>query len=226
MTDHQILLDGLRAAQTSANHAGASAVAAWIFGCVGLLLNAGALVFVWRQLKASEVAANAAKAAVEVAQSETRPWIKVEPSDGATMSVGLNGSMSSGAVTMRVQIENVGKTPATCVVVRSEILITPSEKAGLVDRMAELANANGPDGSTVFPGDTLSITDTAIRIFPDQAMVPGFWLLCVVVYGSPNGKRHITPLLLGENTLSSATVTTGRIEVDFLNLVKSELQPT
>lgn len=184
----------LEAAQDSAYWAAAAAMAAWLIGLITLLVNGGGILLLWRQLKISEAAVKAATTATEIAILEQRPWLKVEPMEGGHIYFRL-GDNSSVMVHIRVEIENVGRTPAVMVDYRFRAVVAgddPSE--ALNDLKAKPAVAE----TTIFPDDTLVIpmTSGALTNLREGDFV-AVDVVCLVRYRSyASPDWHMTPLLL------------------------------
>lgn len=99
------------AAQEAARYAGLSAAAAWIIGLVSLALTGGGLFFIWRQLKSTELAAQAAAAGAEAASLTSRPWVTLSIE---RVHFGMGRPDDPDAVSCQVDytVKNIGKTPA------------------------------------------------------------------------------------------------------------------
>ncbi|WP_288759438.1 hypothetical protein [uncultured Brevundimonas sp.] len=94
-----------------------STIAAWCFGFLTLVLNGVGLWFIWKQLKANQVAlgaavesADAAKAATAAAVSTSRPWLTFEVSR-AHIYVAPDQPGTVGCQ-IDYEIKNIGQTPA------------------------------------------------------------------------------------------------------------------
>lgn len=198
MTLDQFDLDTLRAAQASAGHAWASARASiWsaTIGILGLVLNGGGLLFIYKQLKTSEAAANAATEATRIASLEQRPWLKVEPTGQGHIYFRV-GPPRSVMIHLGVTIENIGQTPAVMMDYRFGIVLRGVHEPAEV--LKELQNMPPAAESTVFPGDRVIIPMTTGKAhnlqdgdFVEVAVV------CLVRYRSyASTQWHSTPLLL------------------------------
>lgn len=98
------------AAWNAATWAASSAIAAWLLGLLSICLTGGGLLFVWRQLKATETAANAA-------WMTARPWLKVEVSEEAQFTMVTGEQSVSSHLSPTVTLVNVGQAPALDIVV-------------------------------------------------------------------------------------------------------------
>ena len=151
----------LEAARDSAYWAAAAALAAWLIGLITLLVNGGGILLLWRQLKISEEAALAARDAVRIAASETRPWLTLSLDD-------TRGGVRASSPTLRaygkVAVSNVGKTPALAVGVKYRVLIEPTN--------AEIAES--------FAALRLDMEGRTKVIFPDQTVRLSYWSGCEI----------------------------------------------
>lgn len=184
--------DALTAARDSAYWAGAAALAAWLIGLITLVVNGGGILLLWRQLKISEAAATAASDAVHIAASETRPWLKV--SVGGLK--GLVGSDGRLRVIGTIVITNVGKTPATNILVGSKVLVQPDAGA-IAAAFTELKTEKTGLRAVVFPEEAAeSISWNRLVIADDDRGRARDVRLAVLVRYSSKLNKHATPILL------------------------------
>lgn len=222
-TDHQILIDGLRAAQASAGHAWASAMAAWVFGGAAVILNLVGFAFLWRQLRISQETAAVAQSAMELARLETRPWIKVEPAENAFIVFGSD--LSTFHISIPLECTNIGKTPAVSVGMVMELV--PDRPTDLAQRIQRLASSAHLNASTMFPEEVLFLRSAVGSEIMDPNQAVGVTVLCVVTYRAhANGPTMVTPLLLQENSLTWTSPTPGEHPVELINLLDGAIQPT
>lgn len=221
MSNDQIAVASLQTAQASADYAAYSALAAWIFGVTALLLNLIGFYVLWRQLHIAQEATIVAKSAMELTQLETRPWIKVEAGDGASVTLNVDGFY----VSLTVECTNIGKTPAISLGLKTEII--PDKATDLSDRIQRLASSSELDASTIFPSDELYFRRTVVRETSNPNDAVGVNVLCVVTYRAhPKGPQFVTPMLVQESGLTWASIVPGDYDVELLRLVDPALQPT
>lgn len=198
MTPEQITIDTLRAAQASAGHAWATAWAAWIIGLGGLALNGFALAFIYRQLRTSETAANAAARATQITSADLRPWVKLQI-ESVTLRISTTREHLAYS-TVKWKVNNVGKTPAIEMDVQAKLVID----SGAYDYDAILAELRGRDRKavrTAFPGDDLEETtyvqcDLRHIDRKKEADWIGPEVVAIVRYKASGGEEHETPLVV------------------------------
>lgn len=126
--------EAIEAASDAAYWAAAAAMAAWIFGLVGLVFNATALYFVFRQLAATETAANAA-------WMTSRPWLGFELNRNASVVSMTRSDGTSISLTLEIIVTNIGTAPALDIAI-SAAGVSGSDWAGPI--FPKGANITGP----------------------------------------------------------------------------------
>gem|GEM_PF-6765058 len=104
--------EAVRAASDAAYWAAVAALAAWLFGLVGLIFNATALYFVFRQLAATETAANAA-------WMTSRPWLGFELNPQASVVTMTQSTGLKITLTLEIIVTNIGTAPALDIEIRA-----------------------------------------------------------------------------------------------------------
>lgn len=184
--------DALTAARDSAYWAAAAALAAWLIGMITLVVNGGGILLLYRQLKISEDAALAARDAVRLAASETRPWLQVSLSH-AEGQVGANQHLR---VQGHLVISNIGKTPAMNVWIGSRLLVQPV-RGEVNEAFEQLRGEDRSRRPVIFPGQEVTTTsyDRVALSDNDFGKSRDVKLAILVRYFSANDS-HETPVLL------------------------------
>lgn len=198
--------------------------AAW----TAIVVNAAGLLILFFQMrltadaaKAAEEGATAARMATEIALADSRPWLKVEISDGSSAKLGEAYPRWLGA-SVNVQVENVGRTPALNVRFHWHLLTDSSDR-----NVLEIINdpaKHGLQGSVIFPGEVRGFCGSR-RIVLDQDAPDHVQALIVIEYRSPGGHRHITPVLAIE-VPSADPRGSGERSIELYAEVRDILQPT
>jgi len=76
-----------------------------------MIIGAGTLIAIWRQTKATRIAAEAARDSAEGLITAERPWIVTEIST-------IKGAVISGFANFKLSMKNVGQTPAKVTAIR------------------------------------------------------------------------------------------------------------
>lgn len=184
-----IAIDGLRAAQASAGHAFAGAVAAW----VAIAVNVVGLLFIWAQLRSNQKAvraaalgADAAAAAARIALMSERPWIRHGFADDLTIE--LNDGVLE--ISLGWEWQNVGKTPAMRVI-SSLHLVENGE--GSLDRAVGVAQLLRSPAPNLFPGEIGDSRQPLVLGPNDQNADAGWRFVAVIVYSIPGDpERRVT----------------------------------
>lgn len=161
----QTAYDALRAAQDQAWWASSAAIAAWMTGLLSLCVTSGGLWFVWRQLKATESSAIAARQAVEIAYRSERAWLQMALEDGDVRRSG-NRWIARFPLTVR----NIGRSPALAAhILHSEDGSVQTPPPGVL---------GGQTVWTIWPKGERHREQTLIL---QSRLSDSFWLPCLVV---------------------------------------------
>lgn len=177
--------EAMNAARDAAFYAAWSAAAAWIVGLSSLVLTGGGLLFIWRQLKATELSADAARQAAVAAVAGTRPWVKLD------VKAEVEEGTRPGELVIMVdsQMTNVGATPAAHVEMHVEIPETPDFSAVL-----DTIRIRAREGVTLFPGE--STEDSMGVPLPPECIDGNTAILVVATYRAGGSQEvHVTPQL-------------------------------
>lgn len=192
------------AAKEAAYWAASSALAAWLFGALAIIVNAVGLYFVWRQLKgnrealsAASVSATAAADAAKVAFMASRPWIKFQV-HRAYLYLDADRPDQVGCQ-IDYQYENIGQTPA----VQVGVVYKPVPQSRTTDyrkEFAELLVQEPQDMQAVFPGEVVQLGPS--RRFPFAPVDEERWGISFAVVAAVKYRAHAsgeiywTPLML------------------------------
>lgn len=195
---------------------------------ISVLISTVGLWLIYRQLKATEKAAQsaissakAAEDAAQIALSGTRPWIKLTLiNEGEAY---LREDRKNIFASIRIIATNIGKTPATNVVFHSKLL-TSSDDDVLSNYISSMPNRPF-QAATIFPDDARGFGGQD-RLDISQSY-PGFIrFLLVISYQSPGGKHHISPMLVEEYWDPDISLPTGHRQISVTEIVRKSLQPT
>lgn len=186
----------------------AQQVAAWwtrfaaITSTVGLLVSAGGLFLIWRQLRHSEAtvaeSARASKAAAEAANAamlSSRPWSKIVSGYAQFHQDG-----NPPLLNVSFLIANVGATPAIMTV--SQVAHIAEPRQALVQQAIQnLEEGDLSKGATVFPGEEFRVTH-ALTL--PEATTSQDWMVALLVSyrrtGSTEGHTSGTVLNIRADT--------------------------
>lgn len=164
-------------------------------GLLNLCVTTGGLLFVWRQLKATEVSADAARRATVAAVASTRPWIQVD------VDARVEPDDETGAPEIHISCvaKNVGSTPAVYVEVRARISGDP-DFLTLLSRLKNEAS----NGVTLFPGQ--ATREEIVIPLPEDAVGQNTVFVIAATYRSGgDGDVHMTPEIYVVMSSSTAT---------------------
>lgn len=203
--------DAVMAAKASVYWAATSAVAAWIIGLIGLALNAGGLVFLWRQLQSNGAALKTAAEAVMLTAADTRPWIEVSIHGMPQLTLVKDSNRTYADLGFTIRATNVGRTPALSTQFWAKVI--PANTMDALESILQPAKAELLPGRAIFPDRSLDqpyahyiapeLVDSEIHLLigasyflPDgrtPAMTP---LVVVITQGSsltPGGLARLSP---------------------------------
>jgi len=204
-----------------------TAYAAWC----ALALNTFGLIVLVRQLRLTEIAADAARlsadaasAGTKIALAQSRPWITVDVADQAVVVIGKDRDRLM--MSIKATIRNVGKTPALLVIWHM-IPVLKTDDESLARALAEFGARDEGTATTLFPEEERAFTGGRwIAVGPkDHIGMPH--ALCAVEYRSTvGGERHWTQVLVAEFPFSLEPPEAGRRDIGVVTMVQSCLQPT
>lgn len=194
-------VDMLRATQASAGHAWSSALSAQIsigVAVAGFALNALGLWLIFRQLKVSEAAANAASEATRIASSDMRPWLTLEADHSEQAFIRTHdGQPPFISVGITLKVENVGRSPALAVDIESTALIAAGSD-DISNALKALRERPQVAFATKFPGNTTTKFSVVSRSIDSEMVNSRFpvSVVSLVRYRSFGGAIHETPAVL------------------------------
>lgn len=143
-----VTLEAVQGVQDQAYWAATAAVAAWLLGLIGLIVNGVGLALIWRQVKHGNAALVFAAETSRMAVLAERPWIKIRSDEIAFVP-----TPHFTHTTVEVALENVGKGPALGVefwITQVRDFTESAIAAELVKRPVTVQVL-----PTLFPGDTI-----------------------------------------------------------------------
>ncbi|WP_421739957.1 hypothetical protein [Caulobacter sp.] len=186
--------------------AATSALAAWMLGFIGLLMNAVGIYLVWGQLKANREALSSATAgayaaaeAAKVAHLATRPWIKFSISKAYLYLYPDNPDQVGCQINYRY--ENIGQTPAVQValIYRPFAVAWETLEAWPLE-FDNLLKTEPRQTRALFPGEFVDEGRSTNFPFPplqDESRL-SFRIVAAVTYKAhATGETYVTPVVAG-----------------------------